>query len=52
MPKRGGSGVRLKKPCAKCEEYFRPATKGTTLCDKCFNDSQQKSKEKKRARYN
>lgn len=29
------SGIRMRRPCDRCEQYFVPQTKHTRICDKC-----------------
>jgi len=40
--------MKFKKPCKKCGKDFRPSSPSTTLCDKCWEESYRKSKNKKR----
>lgn len=45
------SKKRFKRPCKACDELFRPKSRSTTLCEKCYiikrkkgsNNNQNKS---------
>ena len=38
------SKTRLRRPCRKCGNYFRPHGKFTTLCDNCFDETQEQNR--------
>jgi len=38
---------KLKRPCKKCEKYFRPTGKSSRMCEKCLNESMKHRLKKK-----
>jgi len=43
---------KLHKPCTKCGKYFKPCSRYTRLCDKCYLEAMQHARAKEKPDHN